>query len=213
MSTTRFFGLICFAASILSTSVYAQFSSPPGISGTGDPSAPVTTGPHSLPPRAASGENSLWEQAKQFEPGDAKAAERSAGNSASGLVSLRELEHPVAKKAIQEAREAQQFARAKNFSKAIAKLEDAIRIDPEYREAHLNLGAQYARVGRTADARAEFQKALDIGPPAALIYADLALISLPLQQYRDAETFAHKALELDPANGGAKLALQYASQH
>ena len=55
------------------------------------------------------------------------------------------------------------------------------RSTPQYRDAHLNLGVQYARVGRTADARAEFQKALDIGPPAAPIYADLALTSLALR--------------------------------
>ncbi len=72
---------------------------------------------------------------------------------------------------------------------------------------------QYARLGRTADARAEFQKALDIGPPAAPIYADLALTSLALRRYLEAQTFAQKALDLDPANMAAQQALGYASAH
>ena len=61
----------------------------------------------------------------------------------------------------------------------------------------------YARVGRAADARAEFQKALDIGPPIAPIYANLALASAALRQFQEAEAFARKALELDPANSVA----------
>jgi tetratricopeptide (TPR) repeat protein len=216
VSTTRFFGWICFSASLLSTSVYAQFSSDPAISVAGELWSPIPAGSHSVPLVTASGEGSIGEQYHAFEPGGAPLTldlpERSANSPVSGVVSLRELERPIAKKAIREAYQAQQFAQAKNFPKAIAKLENAIRIDPAYRDAHLNLGVQYARVGRSADARAEFQRALDIGPPMAPIYADLAFTSLALRQYREAEAFAHKALEMDPANSGAQRALQYASQ-
>ena len=63
------------------------------------------------------------------------------------------------------------------------------------------------------DALLQFQQALDIGPPVAAIYADLALASLALGQYGEAETMAHKALELEPANGGARIALQRAVSH
>ena len=157
----------------------------------------------SAPLLTASGETSIVEQAP----------ESKARQPISGLVSLRELLHPIPEKAIREAYDAQQFARANKGTKAIAKLEKAIRIAPEYRDAHLNLGVEYARAGRTADARSEFQKVLDIGPPAAPIYADLALASLASGEYREAETLARKALDLDPADGAAKRALQYASGH
>jgi tetratricopeptide (TPR) repeat protein len=149
----------------------------------------------------ASGETSVVEQTP----------EPAAPRPASGIVSLRELQHPVPKKAIQAAYQAQQLAHAGNLPKAIAKFEKAIRIAPEYRDAHLDLGVQYARTGRTADARIEFQKALDIGPPVAPVYVDLALTSLALRQYREARTFARKALELDPTNSGAQRAREYAS--
>ncbi len=77
----------------------------------------------------------------------------------------------------------------------------------------MNLGAEYARAGRISDARAEFQKALDIGPPVSPIYADLALISVALHQNREAEEFARKALELDAANAAARKVLEAVAQH
>ena len=153
----------------------------------------------------------------EFETGAAplipELPDRSGSQPISGLVSLRELQHPIPKKALKQAYEAQQFARANNIPKAIAKLESAISIDPAYRDAHLNLGVEYVRVGRRADARAEFQKALDIGPPIAPIYIDLALISLALGQSREAETLARRALELDPGNNGAHWVLQRTLNH
>jgi tetratricopeptide (TPR) repeat protein len=126
----------------------------------------------------------------------------------SGVVSLRELQHPVPKKAYRAAYDAQQLTDANKIPQAIAKLEKAIRIDPSYRDAHCNLGVLYARVGRVIDARAEFQKALDIGPPAAPIYADLALTSAAAGEFALAVTFARKALELDPADRAARLLLE-----
>jgi tetratricopeptide (TPR) repeat protein len=177
----------------------------------------VPAGSYSIRLVTAPGETPIVEEFHEFEPGGSPLVldlpERVANEPISGLVSVRDLQHPISKKAIQKAYEAQQLARANKVTKAIAMLEDAIRIDPAYRDAHLNLGVQYVRVGRTADARAQFQKALDIGPPAAPLYLDLALTSLALREYHGAEAFAHKALELDPANSSAQKALQFASQH
>jgi len=247
VSTIRFFGIICFSATM-----YAQFSSGLGTrvsgelrshgdAGSGDffvelydnsthaliERVPVSQGEFELnnvPSGSFSvrvvtepGGPPLVEEFREFASGSQplvlELPKSSAAKPISGLVSLRQLEHPIDKKAIKEAYEAQQYERAKDFPKAIAKLEKAIQIAPQFRDAHLNLGVQYARVGRTADARAEFQKALDIGPPAAQIYADLALTSLAVREFREAETFARKALELDPANSSAQRVLKYASKH
>jgi tetratricopeptide (TPR) repeat protein len=201
VSTIRFFGIVCFSASTM----LAQLSPVPGFGLNHQirqfEANRVADTPYSVPLVTASGETRIMEEV----PG------RSANKPISGVVSLRELQHPVSKKALREAYDAQRYSRANDGPKAIAKLEKAIRIDPAYRDAHLNLGVQYSRAGRIADARAEFQKALDIGPPAAPIYIDLALTSLALRQYHEAETFARKALELDPANSEAQQALGYAS--
>lgn len=245
MSTSRFFGIIFFSASL-----YAQFSSS-NLSITGElrshgnavmsdflvevydvrsntvvERAPVSHGQFELDHvpaggfsvrlLAAPGEPPIVEQYYQFAPGGAPLIldlpERAGSKPISGVVSLRELEHPIPKKALKEAYEGQQLSLANDVPKAIAKLENAIRIAPSYRDAHVNLGVQYARVGRIADALCEFQKALDIGPPAAPIYADLALTSAKLKQFREAEAFARKALELEPENSTAQRVLQYTSQ-
>jgi tetratricopeptide (TPR) repeat protein len=177
----------------------------------------VPAGTYSVRLVTAPGGPALVEEFHEFEPGGAPLVlnlpDRPSDKPISGIVSLRDLEHPVPKKALQDAFEAQQFAHANNLPKAIAKLEQAIRIDPSYRDAHINLGVLYVRLGRTADARAEFQKALDIGPPIAPLYVDLALVSAALQQFPDAESFAHKALQLDPANRSAQVVLEHLPGH
>jgi len=127
----------------------------------------------------------------------------------SGVVSLHELEHPIPTKALREAYQAQQLLKVHKVAEAIAKLEHAIRIAPEFRDAHWNLGALYARIGRSADAQPHFKKALEIGPPTAAIYTNLALTSLTQGQPREAEVYAQKALELEPGNGVAKRILEY----
>jgi tetratricopeptide (TPR) repeat protein len=247
VSAARFFGIICFSASL-----YAQFSAAPGVSVTGElrshgdtasneflveiydartnhmiERVPVNrgqfeldnvpVGSYTIRLVTAPGEAPIVEEFHQFEPGGAPLVldlpERASDKPISGIVSLRDLEHPIPQKALREAYEAQQFARANNLPKAIAKLESAIRIYPAYRDAHVNLGAEYARAGRIADARAEFQKALDIGPPVSAIYADLALISVALHQNREAEEFARKSLELDATNPTARKVLGAVAQH
>lgn len=191
MSTLRFSGIILFCASL-----HAQMSAAP--------SHGAPTNRFVSPVFSASGDGPI---AADFPPF------ASEPKPITGVVSLHELAHPVSAKALREAYQAQELTLANKTSKAIAKLEDVIRIAPQYRDGHLNLGVLYAKNGRTADARIQFQKALDIGPPAAPIYTDLALTSLAIGQYREAEDLAHKALQLDPADNGAHVALQYALTH
>jgi len=202
VSSIRFFGIIWFSALM-----YGQISDTQGlgvhdeIRQPGPGRSPVRPFPDPL--LTASGENPVLEAA----------TEHLASKPISGIVTLHDLEHPVAKKALREAYEAQRLAHDNNVPKAIAKFEKAIRIDPAYRDAHCNLGVLYARGGRGAEARAEFQKALDIGPPIAPIYANLALVSAALGQFQEAQSSARKALELDPASSVAKGVLQRLQAH
>ncbi len=90
---------------------------------------------------------------------------------------------PLPRKAIQEAYEAQRFARAQQRSQSHRQTRKGHPHRPRVSRRALAISAcRYARAGRSAEARAEFQKALDIGPPVAPIYADLALISAGLGQ-------------------------------
>lgn len=130
-----------------------------------------------------------------------------------GVVSLHDLEHPIPEKALRAAFEGQRLARANKTMKAIKKLEQAVRIAPRYRDAHNDLGVQYAVLLRFADARAEFQKALEIGPPAEPIYLNLALSCAAVGDSAQASVFARKTLDLDPHNAVALKLLESSSAH
>lgn len=126
----------------------------------------------------------------------------------SGVVSVQQLRHQPSKKALRAFSEAEQFSHFHDIAKAIEKLELAVRLDPNFREAHVNLGAQYARLNRFQEAMTQFQASIDIGPPDPKSYSNLALCYLKLEQYTDAATFAKKALDLDPRNGPAQTILR-----
>lgn len=184
MSTSRFLGIMLIAISL-------QAQSPPA-----PPHDPF--GAYSGFPLMASGDSAV---ADEFSITSDRAP-------ISGVVSLHELQHSIPRKALREAYEAQKLARKNRIADAIAKLEDAIRIAPQYRDAHVNLGVQYARAGRPADARAQFETALSIGPPLSTIYFDLAIAAATLNQPLDAETYAAKALDLNPADTAARRLVQ-----
>ncbi len=139
------------------------------------------------------------------------AAEREQAKPISGVISLRQLQHPPSKKAIRLFEEARRYSQAHETAKAIGKLEEAIHIAPSFAEAHQNLGVQYARSGRTTEAMRQFETALEIGPPDAKAYSNLGWCYVRLSQYREAENLARKALALDPDNAPARTLLQVAS--
>jgi len=61
------------------------------------------------------------------------------------------------------------------------------------------------------EARAEFQRALEIGPPVAQIYLNLGLSAAATGNRDEAAALARKSLELDAANATARDLLRYAT--
>lgn len=114
-----------------------------------------------------------------------------------GTVSMRQLQHPPARKAIQAAENAQRLAESGRTEKAAGELEKAVRISPDYAAAHTNLGVQYLRLHRYEEARVEIQQALDIGGPNAVDLGNLAFAYAGLQRFDDAIAAARRALQVD----------------
>jgi len=174
----------------------------------------LNSGSYAIRIVSAPGADPILEEYRQIDPASSplilEMPKRNAHIPASGTVSLRELQHPVSKRALRAAVEAQQFSQAKDFTRAIAKLEEAVQIAPSYREAHINLGANYAHTGRTVDALAQFQRALDIGPPDAIIYSNLAWAHWALHHPAEAADFARRAVAMDPSNTKAQFLLKQA---
>jgi Flp pilus assembly protein TadD len=171
----------------------------------------ATPGWYSIRVLAAPGDEPIIEEYRQIGPNNAplvlQLPARSNEKAPSGTISLRELTHPVKKQALRCVEEAQRYAQKNEPLKAFAKLEEAVRIDPDYRDAQTNLGVAYARSGRPEEARLHFLRALEIGPPDVIIYSNLSWSSLALRQFSEAEEFARKAIALDAANPKAHLVL------
>jgi hypothetical protein len=176
----------------------------------------VVPGTYQLRVLSGPGGNPIYEQALQINPFSGPVTvdlpERLQAKPVSGLVSVRQLQHPPSKKAVKAFHEAERFSQAHDIPRAVEKLQLAIKIEPFFREAHLNLGAQYARSAHYPEAMMELQTALDIGPPDPKAYTNLAFCSFRLGQFRDAENFATKALALDPNSAAARTIFKVASK-
>ena len=125
----------------------------------------------------------------------------------SGPVSLTQLKHPPAADAVRALVAAQRFSDAKQYEKAAGELEKAVRISPEYAEAHTNLSAQYVRLGRYEDAVRESQRAMELTRPNGTDLSNMAFALYRLQRYGEAVASARSAVRLDPGNNKAHYML------
>ena len=122
----------------------------------------------------------------------------SAGAAAPGKVSLARLQHRVPPRAAREFdREGRAF-QGGDTEGSVAHLRKALEIDPDYMEAHNNLGARYMALNRFEDAAAEFHRAIELDPAAEKAFANLAGALLLLGRVREAEAAARRAVALDP---------------
>jgi cytochrome c-type biogenesis protein CcmH/NrfG len=133
-----------------------------------------------------------------------------AARPISGLISVRRLSKPPSKRALKLFHEAHRLSARGSAEVAVAKLRAAIALDPEFSEAHGNLGAEYARLHRWEDAISEFRIARSTGLETAPLYANLAFVLLASKQAREAESAANHALSLDPSYAGAHYVLAHA---
>jgi Tfp pilus assembly protein PilF len=124
-----------------------------------------------------------------------------------GTVDAATLQHRPPKKAAQEMTRAIRAHEAGDSAAAQEHLLAAIRLDPDFSEAHTNLGAEYARNGKFALAYAEFQTALQVGPRGAMQYCNLAVVALAMNRIVEAEAEARKALALDSRSSQANYML------
>ena len=125
----------------------------------------------------------------------------------SGTISVRELQRPSRPKAFRAFVEAQRAREAGHGTEAMRKLEQALRIDPDYAEARCNLGSEYVRQGRYPQALEQFEKAAAGGFNSAVLYSNLCWAYCALGRWQDAERAARHALDLDNHYGRAHYLL------
>ena len=122
-------------------------------------------------------------------------------------ISMNQLRNPPAPKAFKAVISAQKFVRLGQPKKAIAELERAIRISPEYADAYNNLAVQHMRAQRFEEARQELTRALAIAGPNATGLSNLAYAQTRLHHVVEAEEAARAALRLDSGAAQAHLIL------
>jgi tetratricopeptide (TPR) repeat protein len=94
-----------------------------------------------------------------------------------------------------------------DYKGAIAEFERALKIDPDYYEASLQIGIAYSKLGDNAAAEQNLKKTLAMNPNYGDAYGALALILDNQKKFEDAEPAARKAVELDPGSWEANYEL------
>ena len=122
-----------------------------------------------------------------------------------GAVSTRELLVPP--KALKELRRSQNALSSGDLRSSALHLEKALRVYPDYLEAHNALGARYFALREYQKAAVEFQKAIDLDPHTWQPFNNLSAALFLLQRYPDAEAAARRAIDLDPQNSTARYML------
>jgi Tfp pilus assembly protein PilF len=125
----------------------------------------------------------------------------------SGTVSAASLQHRPPKKAAQEMNLAIRASEAGDSAGAERHLVSALRLDPDFSEAHTNLGAEYARSGRLQQAYSEFESALKLGPKGAIQYCNIAVVALALNRIDEAEGEVRQALSVDSRSSQSNFLL------
>ncbi len=124
-----------------------------------------------------------------------------------GTISARHLEHRVPSKALRELREEEKAIHHGDLPDSIAHLRRALEIDPEYMEAHNNLGVRYMSAGELDKAETEFRKAAALDPAATPVLLNWASVLFNLERYDQAETQARQALTREPSSSRAQYVL------
>jgi tetratricopeptide (TPR) repeat protein len=115
----------------------------------------------------------------------------------SGVVSVRQLQSRVPKKAFEAFVKAQQYTESAKPVEAMQQLRKAIALDPNWRDAHLNLGTALVRAGRYEEALAELEQCIRIGPPSAMVYTNYAAALATLLRAAEAEKAVREAIRID----------------
>jgi len=115
-------------------------------------------------------------------------------------VSIQQLQHHVSGEAAQAFSKAKRAQAKGETEEARRLLHRALEIDPEFADAHNELGVMSVSAGNLADASDEFQRAIDLCPDHAVALANLSIVLGKMEHYDEASSVATRALRVDPSN-------------
>jgi len=121
------------------------------------------------------------------------------------VISVRELQLPAG--AMKEFRRSEKSISSRDFLSAADHLKKALRIEPDFVQAHNNLGATYMELEKFEDAISEFKKTIELDSKMEAPYRNMSLSLFELGRYSEAEAAARQALALSPQHGAARYTL------
>ena len=87
-------------------------------------------------------------------------------------------------------------------------LHQALEVDPDYDEAHYNIGYNYRKDGNFALAEKHLRRAIEIDPQYVLAYAELgALLAGQKDREKEAVDYLKRAIDHDPDDGWSRAYL------
>lgn len=125
--------------------------------------------------------------------------QKSNNGSPDSSVSLQQLRHKVPA-AAQKAFDKGEHAAAKGrLEEARNYFQEALTLDPEFADAHNELGAAEAGLQQLPEAATEFQKAIDLVPEHRLALPNLSIVLAKMRRFHEAGEVARRALKVAPS--------------
>jgi len=134
-------------------------------------------------------------------------ADQDGGSATDTTTSVARLRHKLVAKAVAAFARAARLSKTGAWHQSVQELKKAVAIDPEFSEAHGNLGADYVRLGRFEDAAGELREAIRLDPTTGRHHANLAIDLTLMGRPDEAETEARTAVAIDAANFRAQYVL------
>jgi Tfp pilus assembly protein PilF len=113
----------------------------------------------------------------------------------------------VSRKALREFEKAAKESASGSPAKAIVHLRRAIREQPDYFEAHNNLGVQYQKLRQWDQAIQSYRRAIELQPRSAKAHVNLAAVFLEQGQIQSAMDSLEAARKTEPGSAYVHLAL------
>jgi tetratricopeptide (TPR) repeat protein len=124
-----------------------------------------------------------------------------------GGVSARTLAHKPPKAAVQAFNRGVRAWNKSQNDEALRLFSEAVRLDPGYVQARVNLGAVYAKTGLPQQALDQYEQAFNLEPNVPVLHSNKAAALVMLSRWEEAEQAARRALQLDPASIDANYML------
>jgi tetratricopeptide (TPR) repeat protein len=100
------------------------------------------------------------------------------------------------------------LAGERKYAQALENLQKAIATNPDFAEAHYELGVLYRMMKRRAESKRELETALKLNPDNSKAWGHLGFLAAEMGNARECERCFRKALEIDPTDEIVRRALE-----